>query len=341
MDPGGNYTPKAGYICLSAEAEGREEIWWWKILWKLKCPAKTKLFMWCVLENRVPTWDVLQRRNFQGPGWCVLCKQEMESIPHLFISCPFSAAVWKGCMRQVGLNHRWDGNSVSGAWDFWWRFFSRSKLKSLPLLITWGIWLARNGAIFKEKVSIPEIISAQVIGLYKALPEYIRAADQRRNLDLLIDKTHPWGFFDGAAQNEMCGGGAVLYLSETHYFTITMGLGPGSNNYAELMSLKLLLIFASERGIKRLSVCGDSLNVINWIKKIQACRNIRIVNILSTVQNIILSYDTFLCQHVYRENNKEADQASKEGLRMAFGNWKISEEKEGQSFEFYHRPFID
>ena len=201
--------------------------------------------------------------------------------------------------------------------------------------------MARNGAIFKEKVSIPEIISAQVIGLYKALPEYIRAADQRRNLDLLIDKTHPWGFFDGAAQNEMCGGGAVLYLSETHYFTITMGLGPGSNNYAELMSLKLLLIFASERGIKRLSVCGDSLNVINWIKKIQACRNIRIVNILSTVQNIILSYDTFLCQHVYRENNKEADQASKEGLRMAFGNWKIREEKEGQSFEFYHRPFID
>ena len=42
-----------------------------------------------------------------------------------------------------------------------------------------------------------------------------------------------------------------------------------------------------------------------------------------------------------RENNKEADQASKEGLRMDFGTWKVREEREGQSFEFYHRPFID
>ena len=68
---------------------------------------------------------------------------------------------------------------------------------------------------------------------------------------------------------------------------------------------------------------------------------LRIANILSTIQNIILSYDTFHCRHVYRENNKEADQASKEGLRMDLGTWKIREEKEGQSYEFYHRPFID
>ena len=123
--------------------------------------------------------------------------------------------------------------------------------------------MARNGAIFNEKASIPEITSAQSVGLYKALPEHIRAAEQRRNMELVLDKTHPWGFFDGAAQNEMCGGGALLFLSDSHYFTITMGLGVGSNNYAELMSLKLLLIFAIEKGINRLTICGDSLNVIN------------------------------------------------------------------------------
>ena len=133
-------------------------------------------------------------------------------------------------MRQVGLNHRWEGISVNSAWETWWRSFSRSKLKTLPLLIIWGIWLARNGAIFKEKGSIPEITSTQTVGLYKALPEYIRAAEQRRNLDIELDKTHPWGFFDGAAKKEMCGGGAVLFLSDSHYFTLTMGLGVGSNN---------------------------------------------------------------------------------------------------------------
>ena len=63
-DPGGAYTHKAGYLFLSAGVELREEVWWWRPLWKLKCPAKTKLFMWCVLNNKVPTWDVLQKRNF-------------------------------------------------------------------------------------------------------------------------------------------------------------------------------------------------------------------------------------------------------------------------------------
>ena len=116
LDLGGMYTPKAGYLCLSAEAGGREDIWWWKILWKLKCPAKTRLFMWCVLENRAPTWDILQRRSFQGPGWCALCKKELETNTHLFIWCSFTVAFWKECMRLVGLNHRWEGISVNSAW---------------------------------------------------------------------------------------------------------------------------------------------------------------------------------------------------------------------------------
>ena len=53
--PGGDYTAKAGYLLLSAGVEQREEVWWWRPLWRLKCPAKTKLFMWCVLNNKAPT----------------------------------------------------------------------------------------------------------------------------------------------------------------------------------------------------------------------------------------------------------------------------------------------
>ena len=42
-DPKGVYTPKAGYLCLSAGVEQREEVWWLRPLWRLKCPAKTNL----------------------------------------------------------------------------------------------------------------------------------------------------------------------------------------------------------------------------------------------------------------------------------------------------------
>jgi ribonuclease HI len=61
--------------------------------------------------------------------------------------------------------------------------------------------------------------------------------------------------------------GGILYLKENHFYKIKMGLGPGSNNYVELMSLKLLLTFVGEKGITTIQIFGDSLNVINWVQE--------------------------------------------------------------------------
>ena len=61
-----------------------------------------------------------------------------------------------------------------------------------------------------------------------------------------INKKIPWDFLDGASQNQAYGGGETLYLSETHQFQIQMGIGSGTNNHAELSSLKLLLYFILE-----------------------------------------------------------------------------------------------
>ena len=115
----------------------------------------------------------------------------------------------------------------------------------------------------------------------------MRAANQREILEVELDHSKPWAFFDGASQNNMSGGGAILHLSESHFFTLSMGLGEGTNNFAELMSLKLLLIFALEKGCTSLNCFGDSMNVINWIKQTQECRNLRLVNLLSSIRVIL------------------------------------------------------
>ena len=93
-------------------------------------------------------------------------------------------------------------------------------------------------------------------------------------MELEIDRSSPWGFFDGASQNNLCWGGAILYLAENHSFELIFGLGEGSNKCVELLSLKLLLIFAAEKGCSNIKVYGDSLNVINWVKRIQTCRDL-------------------------------------------------------------------
>ena len=80
-------------------------------------------------------------------------------------------------------------------------------MKVLPLLVTWGIWLARNNVVFNEKICTPAITAGQTCGISLALPKHIRVAKQREILELEIDKSSPWGFFDGASHNLVCGGG--------------------------------------------------------------------------------------------------------------------------------------
>ena len=189
--------------------------------------------------------------------------------------------------------------------------------------------MARNKAIFKDVSSNPSIIGALSVGFFKSFPEHIRTVREHRNVTLALDKTLPWAFFDGAAQNNFCGGGAVLFLTDSHFFILSLGLGGGTNNFAELMSLKMLLMFALENGCTALNFLGDSLNVINWINQTQECRHLRLAHILFSIRQLLLRFDSFSCRHVYRENNKEADKASKEGLRLAMGTWLVKETNEG------------
>jgi hypothetical protein len=43
------------------------------------------------------------------------------------------------------------------------------------------------------------------------------------------------------------GGGGLLYLSDNHYFKLKMGLRKGTNNFVEIMSLKLLLLYVGKK----------------------------------------------------------------------------------------------
>ena len=116
-DPAGRYTPKAGYIKSSTDGVQGELTWWWKALWKIKSAPKTRVFMWCALQNKVPTWDNLQKRCFQGPGWCALCQVEDETMLHIFVNCSYIKEVWRECQKVLGRACNWVGISVLQAWE--------------------------------------------------------------------------------------------------------------------------------------------------------------------------------------------------------------------------------
>ena len=184
---------------------------------------------------------------------------------------------------------------------------------------------------------------AQIVALIHHFREPVKLLKHRPVREELIDKTLPWGFFDGASQDRQlrCGGGGVLFKSVSHYFHFSAGLGMGSNNYAELMSLRLLLLFALEQGCLSLQVFGDSMLVIEWAKETVQCHVMILLPILEEVFRIKQQFNHISFTHVYRERNGVADQLSKEATQwhLEFGIWRITVHSLEGSYSYYHRPF--
>jgi len=45
----GEYTLRIGYKVLSEDENMGEKAWWWKFLWMVNAPLKSKVWMWLVL----------------------------------------------------------------------------------------------------------------------------------------------------------------------------------------------------------------------------------------------------------------------------------------------------
>lgn len=180
--PSGRYTPKHGYIQLNVNIHNRDLVWWWKHLWTLKCPGKAKLLAWAILENKAPTWDILQKRFIQGPGYCPLCKEAAETSSHIFVHCRFTQAVWADICKHLELNVNWWGMDFHEAFQLWWTDHKLSMFRAVPCILAWGIWITRNKIIFQDSRVPLEQVVAQAVGYNSIQANY--QSDTHQNCEL-------------------------------------------------------------------------------------------------------------------------------------------------------------
>eukprot|EP00253_Pinus_taeda_P010579 PITA_10579 len=324
------YTPKMGYSFLMKKKGWVNPDWWVKPLLKLKCPKKARLFSWCILRRKIRTWDVLQSRYKQGPGRCPLCFSDSKSIHHLFIACPFARKVWEKMQRLLGKLVKWEGDSFLSAWEYWWNHYPERNLRNLPPIICWGIWIARNRSIFKEQLTPAEVIAIQSSAIFSSISEPKESRSSGPKNEERIREGIPWAYFDGAAQNNNAGAGIVIHISPSHSLKADVGLGPGTNNFAELSALKLLLCWLITKNISSAQIFGDSLNVINWVNGKYRCQNYMLRPLLEEIQTLKSNFNSFSIEHIYRDRNGEADNISKEGLQLTTDSWRITEQSHDQ-----------
>ena len=86
-DPNGHYSTKSAYNLLLGETtknlDGAFED-----LWKLRILAKTSIFAWRLIRDRLPTKSNLRRRHVEvNDLMCPFCGNKEEDAAHLFFNC--------------------------------------------------------------------------------------------------------------------------------------------------------------------------------------------------------------------------------------------------------------
>jgi ribonuclease HI len=117
-------------------------------------------------------------------------------------------------------------------------------------------------------------------------------------------------YFDGCSKGNpgSAGIGAVIYKEGVEIWASCKYIGnKKTNNESEYLALIFGLESAIENNIKSISVCGDSLLVINQINNIYKVKNQNLHELYERVVGLKSKFDYIDFNHVLRKYNKRAD----------------------------------
>jgi len=123
--------------------------------------------------------------------------------------------------------------------------------------------------------------------------------------------------FDGCSKGNpgRAGAGAVIYEGSTEIWSDSRYVGDKeTNNVAEYTGLIMGLHEALRRNIARILVQGDSELIIKQMNGVYAVKSENIRNYHDTAKSLASQFKWIEFRHVYRIDNKRADELSNEGL---------------------------
>ncbi|NDA89418.1 MAG: reverse transcriptase-like protein [Alphaproteobacteria bacterium] len=124
-------------------------------------------------------------------------------------------------------------------------------------------------------------------------------------------------FFDGCCKGNPGpgGAGAVIYNNGIELWADCVFVGKKiTNNIAEYTGLIIGLKQSAKLGIKNIAVNGDSQLVIKQMNGIYKVTSENLVELYKTAKQLEKSFDSISYNHVYRKDNKRADELSNQGL---------------------------
>jgi ribonuclease HI len=117
----------------------------------------------------------------------------------------------------------------------------------------------------------------------------------------------------------------IIFLNYSHNLRFKARLGQGTNNFIELMALKLTLSLDAKKYFTNIKIFRDSFLVVKWLKREHEMRNFILQPLFDDIKGIILFFNSIYFQHIFKERNYIAYGFSKVGIQLACGEWIIKE----------------
>ncbi|KAJ4759032.1 RNA-directed DNA polymerase (reverse transcriptase)-related family protein [Rhynchospora pubera] len=158
----GIYTAASAYRALSMAGKQSFPL---TGIWKLKVTPSIRCFLILLALNRVLTQEQLQRRKISFHEECLMCNQKIcETATHLFLTCPFSLAVWRKLTISMGIPSVPNNCNCLQAMLQLFKNSAPFTFKDTVIATTfWGLWLERNNRIFREEVRSLDAIHDWII----------------------------------------------------------------------------------------------------------------------------------------------------------------------------------
>lgn len=159
----------------------------------------------------------------------------------------------------------------------------------------------------------PEYSERKVIELRDILLENL----QKQTRDSSDGEVRSFSLFvDGASQpqKKKAAIGGVIYLNDSEIENFSENIGEATNNEAEYQAMIRGLELLKKYKPDKVFVFADSELVVKQLNGQYRVKNDRMKKLYGKVMNALQSFPHYSIEHVPRENNKRADQLSKNGL---------------------------
>jgi hypothetical protein len=155
----GKYSVRSAYrILATIDLDGNpgcstSEYWrmFWKKIWSVQVPFKSRNFLWRVCIDALPTLVKLQCRTIISTACCSFCLAEDEDILHALWTCPLLIPLW----TPHKLTRKAVRSCYTSLLDVVGHFLEYESDASLAefAFMLWLVWQRRNKAMYQSELN--------------------------------------------------------------------------------------------------------------------------------------------------------------------------------------------